>query len=156
MSGIPRPYRQPDLIDHITNLKKYQYETSTALTIENAVLLPLLDDWYAYPAEGTDFASGATMRKNRFGMVTLEGLIFKATGVSSNDDIAALPEGYRPDKTKIVLASIYTASGGAAIARIDIMPDGIIEYNGIYAGGAASGAVSFLSLDNIHFYAVSI
>lgn len=156
MSGIPRAYRQDSLFSHLEDGMRKEYETSTALTVEDRILVPLLGTWEAYSPGATDFEAGLWARKNRFGMVTLEGLITRNAGVSSGNDIGTLPEGYRPLKIKIVSAIMYTVSGGPAIARIDIQPSGNIEWNAVYAGGTESGNVSFISFDNIHYYAEPI
>jgi hypothetical protein len=82
----------------------------------------------------------AQYKKSADGIVTLKGLVKKAT----NDDgttIATLPPGYRP---KEQLLTSCVAWGG--YCRIDIMPDGRIIDN-------ASANNGWVSLDNVSFLA---
>jgi hypothetical protein len=108
---------------------------SASVTIPQWVPLVLQNAWANY---GSTYSTAAyTMTKD--GVVVVKGLIKRTGSPVSNETLANLPEGYRPNGTLIFGTSTDSNVG----ARVDVKSTGEITVN--------SGAAGWLSLETIRF-----
>lgn len=90
--------------------------------------------WGDY-AVSTDYQT-TKFRKDPLGRVWLRGLVARTVGVGTT--IFNLPRNYRPAKRKI-----FPVFGNAGVGRVDVYPNGVVEYS--------SGGTTFLTLEGISF-----
>ena len=106
---------------------------AAAATQEAAAGLSFGTGWQNY---ASGYVNG-TYYKDAFGIVHLEGLVYRASGTDST--IATLPAGYRP-----AASHLYGTVGDALFASVNINLSGIIALN-------SGAAVSYLSLSGFTF-----
>jgi hypothetical protein len=88
---------------------------------------------------------GASYRKDQLGRVHLRGLVTRTAGLPENESvIGTLPPSTHAPPARM----IFQGNGGAADARIDVLPNGqILWINGVTA------EKDYTSLSEISFYA---
>lgn len=103
--------------------------------------LPYLSGWADIPSTGSTYTRGQ-YRKDPLGRVWLRGVVTRVSGATLT--IATLPEGYRPSR-----GCIFIASSNSVDCRIDVSSDGVINY----VSGGLPG--NYISLDGISFDTVN-
>lgn len=98
----------------------------------------LINSWVDYDAT---VWQGARYRKLSDGMVTIQGLVKNGTGPGpGTGNIFVLPPGYRPVKN-LIFASI----ANNVFARIDVYPDGNVNWSTGGTNGFVTISVSFFA-----------
>ncbi|MBP1178494.1 hypothetical protein [Methylobacterium sp. PvR107] len=92
---------------------------------------------------------GASFQKDRYGRVTLDGLLSGSGIVAGGVTVFTLPAGFRPAGMKRCLA--YAIVGGPAVTvPVDILPNGAVVYNG--PAGATQLALSGVAFQTPSFH----
>lgn len=112
--------------------------------------LPPADGWTAlsFGVGWGNYGSGyggVSYRKDQLGIVHLRGLATRTAGLPESDSvIGTLPPGTHAPPSRM----IFQANGGAADARVDVLPNGQILWN-----NGVAAEKDYTSLDGIAFYA---
>lgn len=99
----------------------------------------LQNSWTPYI--DAEYNLGAFYRQTPGGLVSLKGLVAKAAGAAGTT-VFTLPENFRPSKNLVCMAL-----RDGVFERVNVGASGAVQYLG------AAGAVGWLSLDSIHFWA---
>lgn len=118
------------------------------LTLSGSISTEEAWNYPSYETNWSNFGSGfvnGRYRKDANGLIRLEGLVSKSTGLGADDHIFYLPEGYRPATSHIFAANGQIASVGITTLEVRVYPTGGVAITSPVAGTG----VSWLSLDGI-------
>ncbi|MEH3052384.1 MAG: hypothetical protein PGN13_00050 [Patulibacter minatonensis] len=111
--------------------------------------LPAIEAWKAIPLVNNwaNLGNGyeeAGYRKDPFGVVHLRGVIRRVDGAPTGIQIATLPEGYRPARSRTF--SVEAGMPAATPARVDVHASGELGW-----AAGPTGEPDYTSLDGISF-----